>query len=70
VSFSNPEQHCNIARVRAKEDKLGFFADQFDNLANFAAHYEGTGPEIWRQTGGKLHGVVMAAGNREKLILM
>ncbi|KAK9673746.1 hypothetical protein RND81_12G186200 [Saponaria officinalis] len=40
----------------------GFFADQFENLANFRAHYEGTGPEIWVQTEGKLDAFVAAAG--------
>ncbi|XP_021771379.1 cysteine synthase 2-like [Chenopodium quinoa] len=40
----------------------GFFADQFENLANFRAHCEGTGPEIWEQTEGKLHAFVAAAG--------
>lgn len=40
----------------------GFFADQFENLANFRAHYHGTGPEIWRQVDGKLHAFVAAAG--------
>lgn len=40
----------------------GFFADQFENLANFRAHYEGTGPEIWEQTGGALDAFVAAAG--------
>nr|GMC51712.1 cysteine synthase 2 [Ipomoea batatas] len=42
--------------------KGGFFADQFENLANFRAHYEGTGPEIWEQTGGELDAFVAAAG--------
>lgn len=42
--------------------KGGFFADQFENLANYRAHYEGTGPEIWDQTGGNLHAFVAAAG--------
>ncbi|KAJ0981930.1 hypothetical protein J5N97_010185 [Dioscorea zingiberensis] len=42
--------------------KGGFFADQFENLANFRAHYEGTGPEIWEQTGGNLHAFIAAAG--------
>ncbi|KAL2481773.1 Pyridoxal-5'-phosphate-dependent enzyme family protein [Abeliophyllum distichum] len=42
--------------------KGGFFADQFENLANFRAHYEGTGPEIWEQVGGNLDAFVAAAG--------
>lgn len=42
--------------------KGGFFADQFENLANFRAHYQGTGPEIWEQTGGSLDAFVAAAG--------
>lgn len=42
--------------------KGGFFADQFENLANFRAHYEGTGPEIFEQVGGKLDAFVAAAG--------
>lgn len=40
----------------------GYFADQFENLANFRAHYEGTGPEIWQQTGGNMDAFVAAAG--------
>ncbi|KAL9147211.1 hypothetical protein ABFS82_13G158700 [Erythranthe guttata] len=44
------------------DSKGGFFADQFENLANYRAHYEGTGPEIWEQVGGKLDAFVAAAG--------
>ncbi|KAK0503991.1 PALP-domain-containing protein [Armillaria luteobubalina] len=40
----------------------GYFADQFENLSNFNAHFEGTGPEIWRQTNGRLDAVVSGAG--------
>ncbi|KAI9571554.1 tryptophan synthase beta subunit-like PLP-dependent enzyme [Boletus coccyginus] len=40
----------------------GFFADQFENRSNFDAHYQGTGPEIWRQTNGKLDAFVAGAG--------
>ncbi|ESQ29876.1 hypothetical protein EUTSA_v10011512mg [Eutrema salsugineum] len=40
----------------------GFFADQFENLANYRAHYEGTGPEIWQQTHGNINAFVAAAG--------
>lgn len=46
----------------SREYKGGFFADQFENLANFRSHYEGTGPEIWEQTGGKLDAFIAAAG--------
>ncbi|XP_010252758.1 PREDICTED: cysteine synthase 2 [Nelumbo nucifera] len=46
----------------AKYSRGGFFADQFENLANFRAHYEATGPEIWEQTGRNLHAFVAAAG--------
>lgn len=42
--------------------KGGFFADQFENLANYRAHYDGTGPEIWEQTGGHVDAFVAAAG--------
>ncbi|KAJ3557887.1 hypothetical protein NM688_g1228 [Phlebia brevispora] len=41
----------------------GFFADQSSqNKSNFDAHYEGTGPEIWRQTSGRVDAFVSGAG--------
>ncbi|KAF8326686.1 uncharacterized protein EI90DRAFT_2975768 [Cantharellus anzutake] len=40
----------------------GFFADQFENKANHDAHFEGTGPEIWRQTNGGVDAFVSGAG--------
>ncbi|KAF8530495.1 tryptophan synthase beta subunit-like PLP-dependent enzyme [Hysterangium stoloniferum] len=40
----------------------GFFADQFESKSNYSAHFEGTGPEIWRQTNGRLHAFVAGAG--------
>lgn len=42
--------------------KTGFFADQFENLANFDAHFTTTGPEIYRQTQGNVDAIVMGAG--------
>ena len=38
------------------------WANQWDNLANREAHIQGTGPEIWRQTAGKVDGFVCAIG--------
>lgn len=45
-------------RVRGR----GFFADQFENEANWRAHYAGTGPEIFAQCNGKLDAFVAGAG--------
>src|ERR1039457_5287478 len=41
-----------------------FYADQYNNPANWKAHYEHTGPEIIRQTGGRLTHFVAAMGTR------
>ncbi|KAH8814449.1 PALP-domain-containing protein [Flagelloscypha sp. PMI_526] len=40
----------------------GFFADQFENRSNFEAHFAGTGPEIWKQTNGRVDAFVSGAG--------
>ncbi|MFY9300647.1 MAG: cysteine synthase family protein [Candidatus Nitrosotenuis sp.] len=37
----------------ARPDKY-FSPNQYSNEANFMGHYKGTGPEIWKQTGGKI----------------
>ena len=38
------------------------WANQFDNIANRLAHYESTGPEIWRQTDGSVDAFTCAVG--------
>ncbi|KAK9899016.1 PALP-domain-containing protein [Cystobasidium minutum MCA 4210] len=45
-----------------REKPRGLFADQFENLANYEAHYYGTGPETWRQTNGSVDAFVAGAG--------
>ncbi|KAK7371918.1 hypothetical protein VNO80_05285 [Phaseolus coccineus] len=52
----------NYSSLFPSDCQGGYFADQFENLANFRAHYNGTGPEIWEQTNGKLDAFVAAAG--------
>jgi S-sulfo-L-cysteine synthase (O-acetyl-L-serine-dependent) len=49
------------ARFAANPERY-FYADQYNNDANWRAHYETTGPEIWRQTGGRVTHFVAALG--------
>ncbi|MGE3304179.1 MAG: cysteine synthase A, partial [Hyphomonadaceae bacterium] len=48
--------------INAREPNGAIWANQFDNVANRQAHVEGTGPEIWEQTEGKIDGFVCAVG--------
>ncbi|KAI1115691.1 cysteine synthase-like protein [Nemania sp. NC0429] len=67
--ITSPEHFVNLARRRAAEHTAsgadasrGFFADQFENPANYEAHEATTGPEIVAQTGGRLDAFVAGAG--------
>jgi len=51
----------DLARQMAAQGK-GRVLDQFANADNPRAHYEGTGPELWRQTGGRITHLVSAMG--------
>ena len=51
------------AEFDAKEARGAMWANQFDNVANRQAHAEGTGPEIWSQTDGKVDGFICAVGS-------
>uniref|UniRef100_A0A0D3FFG5 cysteine synthase n=2 Tax=Oryza TaxID=4527 RepID=A0A0D3FFG5_9ORYZ len=59
---ANSEIQYNGKCDHDSDSKGGFFADQFENMANYRAHYEWTGPEIWQQSKGTLHAFVAAAG--------
>src|SRR3569832_682149 len=45
-----------------REIPNSFLMNQYDNLANRLAHYESTGPEIWKQTEGRITHLVVTAG--------
>ncbi|MFT6229424.1 MAG: cysteine synthase A, partial [Paracoccaceae bacterium] len=53
-----------LANALAKTEPNGaIWANQFDNVANRQAHIDGTAPEIWEQTGGKIDGFICAVGS-------
>ncbi len=62
VQPSDPRSYYSVAARLAKETPNSFHMNQYDNLANRAAHYESTGPEIWAQTEGKITHLVIATG--------
>jgi len=48
--------------LKMQAEGEGIVLDQFGNLDNPLAHYEGTGPEIWRDTQGKVTHFVSSMG--------
>jgi cysteine synthase B len=64
---TDPMEGTDGAQVRASEladSSRGkyFYADQYNNDANWRAHYESTAPEIWEQTKGRLTHFVAGLG--------
>lgn len=60
--YSDEGNFNHVARRLAEETPGGFWADQFDNMANAEQHYRTTGPEIWAQTKGQVNAFVTAVG--------
>ncbi|MBI1198138.1 MAG: cysteine synthase A [Phenylobacterium sp.] len=68
VPYANPMNYVKYSgrlaeELDAKESAGAIWANQFDNVANREAHVRGTGPEIWRQTNGKVDGFISAVGS-------
>jgi cystathionine beta-synthase len=62
VEPDDPRSYYSVARRLEKEIPNAYLCNQYDNLANRLAHYEQTGPEIWKQTEGKITHLVVTAG--------
>ena len=67
VPYKDPNNYVRYSgrlaeELAAKESNGAIWANQFDNVANRKAHIVGTGPEIWRQTEGKVDGFVSSVG--------
>ncbi|MDT8436713.1 MAG: cysteine synthase family protein [Gemmatimonadota bacterium] len=62
VDPGHPDYYGTVARRIAEETPGAYLADQFYNPANPEAHYRTTGPEIWRQTDGRVTHFVASPG--------
>jgi cysteine synthase A len=65
--YSDPNNYVHVAErlalERAGTEPDGvLYANQWDNLSNRNAHIRSTGPEIWRQTDGRIDGFICAIG--------
>lgn len=67
VPYKDPNNYIKLSgrlaeNLAGKNSSGAVWANQFDNIANRQAHIEGTGPEIWEQTSGKVDGFTCAVG--------
>jgi len=58
----SPDHYLTVARRISDETPNSFYPDQFNNIPNREAHYKTTGPEIWRDTDGKVTHFVTSVG--------
>jgi cysteine synthase A len=68
VPYRDPNNYVKLSgrlaeQLARTETNGAIWANQFDNVANRQAHIEGTGPEIWAQTEGKVDGFTCAVGS-------
>lgn len=54
VSPDDPRSYYAVAKKLNEDIPNSFYPNQYDNLSNWKAHYETTGPEIWKDTSGKI----------------
>ena len=62
VEPDDPRSYYSVASRIARETPGAWKAGQYDNLSNTAAHYEQTGPELWRQTDGRITHLISGVG--------
>ncbi|QJW88351.1 cystathionine beta-synthase [Spirosoma taeanense] len=54
VAPDDPRSYYSVAKKLNRDIPNSLYPNQYDNLSNTAAHYDTTGPEIWRDTDGRI----------------
>jgi len=62
VTPDDPRSYYSVAERLSKEIPNSVWLNQYDNPSNAIAHYESTGPEIWKQTEGKITHLIVGVG--------
>ena len=62
VSADDPRSYYEVAKRLHEEIKNSIYINQYFNELNTEAHYLSTGPEIWKQTAGKITHLVACSG--------
>tara|TARA_X000000950_G_scaffold165155_1_gene201855 strand:- start:12014 stop:12991 length:978 start_codon:yes stop_codon:yes gene_type:complete len=62
VTPDDPRSYYSTSKKIANEIPDSWYVNQYDNPSNTVAHYEQTGPEIWKQTEGKVTHFVVGVG--------
>ncbi|MFV9550282.1 pyridoxal-phosphate dependent enzyme [Algibacter sp. PT7-4] len=62
VEPEDPKSYYSTSKRLAEETPNSWYVNQYDNPSNALAHYESTGPEIWKQTQGKVTHFVVGVG--------
>ena len=62
VPADDPRSYYEVAKRIQKETPNSIYINQYFNELNIEAHYATTGPEIWKQTEGKVTHIVVASG--------
>ncbi|NNE14271.1 MAG: pyridoxal-phosphate dependent enzyme [Saprospiraceae bacterium] len=62
VAADDPRSYYSVAEKLSKETPNSVWCNQYDNLSNREAHYLSTGPELWKQTNGKITHLVVGVG--------
>ncbi|EMQ94844.1 Cystathionine beta-synthase [Xanthomarina gelatinilytica] len=62
VEPTDPRSYYSVSKRLGEETPNSWYVNQYDNLSNTKAHYQSTGPEIWKQTEGKITHFVVGVG--------